>query len=154
LGSRALRFFVTEADPFGQLQTARRDAAGVPGPWQTVLDVAALRKESGIPYELNTSWSWLEDACSPSEYNRCLLQLSHGGGDEVEIREFDVDRGEFVKDGFQVPKARTEFVWLNQDLVLVEQAATAGAPRTIAGFAGCRTAVASRTTSANRACGV
>ncbi len=132
MGNRALRFLVTEANPFGQLQVAQRDANGVPGAWRTALDLTALRKQSGISYEL-LAWA-LDDACLPPEYNRCLLKLSHGGGDETELREFDLDKGEFVKDGFQVPKSLSMAQWLNRDLILVQQTATPGSRHTLNNF--------------------
>src|SRR5262249_16250485 len=83
-GHRALVFWVSEEQPHGQLQTSRRDHNGVPGPWRTVLDVGQLRERTGIPYELG-SWD-LKSGCLPGS-SRCLLRLSHAGGDEVELRE-------------------------------------------------------------------
>ena len=130
MGNRAVRLLVTQANPYGELQLARRDAAGVPGPWRTVLDIAALRKKTGIPYELSLIEYLLRGNCLPPEYNRCLLPLSFAGSDEAEIREFDLDKGEFVKDGFYVPKSLSETQWLNRDLVIVGQTATSNAPRT------------------------
>lgn len=130
LGSRALRVAVSAAKPFGELQIAARDQNGRPGEWQTVLDVARLRKQSGVAYELKTYW--LEDACLPPEYRRCLLRLSPGGGEEVEIREFDLQTGEFVDGGLHVPKSRAMTAWLSADTIAVAQTATA--PRTAAGW--------------------
>jgi prolyl oligopeptidase len=63
-------------------------------------------------------------------YSRCLLRLSPGGGDEVEIREFDLDRGQFVPNGFRMPKARSSAEWLNKDLLMVANGAAPG-PKTI-----------------------
>lgn len=131
LGHRAIRLLVTAKEPYGQLEVAERNTAGVPESWKVVLDVATLRKQSGVPYELQ-SFS-LDKDCLPPEYNRCLLRLSPGGGDEVAIKEFDLESGKFVKDGFAVPKARAFATWLNKDLVLVETAGEGGA-QTISGW--------------------
>ena len=129
LGHRALRLLVTALHPFGELQVAERDAGGAPQAWRTVFDVGALRERSGIPYVLQ-AWD-LESAFLPPDFGRGLLHLSHGGGDEAETREFDLDRGEFVEGGFYVPKSLARIQWLNRDLLLVGQTFTG--PRTVAG---------------------
>lgn len=131
LGARALRFLRDAAHPYGLLQVAARDARGAPGAWRTVLDVGALREREGVPYELQAYD--FSGACAAPDYARCLLRLSPGGGDEVEIREFDLAAGEFVADGFRVPRARAFAEWIDRDRVLVEH--TVGdAPRTAAGW--------------------
>jgi prolyl oligopeptidase len=135
LGNRALRFLVTKASPYGELQVAKRDTSGVPQQWRTVLNVEALREQSGVPYELAVDWPEnLEDACLPPEYNRCLLRLSHAGSYEVEMREFDLQRGQFVENGFHVPQSQVMAEWIHHDLILVAQTATPGARRTISGW--------------------
>ena len=128
LGSRAIRHLRDHEHPFGLLQVAKLGASGVPGTWRTVLDVAALREREGTPYELQ-DYS-LSGACLPPSYGRCLLNLSPAGGDEAEIREFDLDRGQFVPNGFRMPKARSSAEWLNKDLLMIANGAAAG-PKTI-----------------------
>lgn len=131
LGGRAMRILVTASHPFGELQIAERDADGAPQEWHTVLDVGALRESSGIPYVLQ-EWG-LQSAFLPPDFRRGLLHLSHGGGDEAETREFDLDRGEFVEGGFYIPKSLARIQWLNRDLLLVGQTFTG--PRTRGGHA-------------------
>ncbi len=130
-GSRAFRLQRDADHPFGRLQIAERTAAGVNG-WKTVLDIAALRKEEGKPYELQ--WASASDSCLPPEFDRCLLDLSPGGGDAVELREFDVRKAHFVKDGFRVPASRARAVWLGRDQLLVAHTLF-GSPVTAAGWA-------------------
>src|SRR5690606_33663405 len=101
----------------GLLQVAPLDDAGQPGDWRTVLDVAELREREGIPFELQAYE--LDNACPAPDYDRCLLRLSPAGGDEVEVREFDITRNAFVEDGFRVPKSRAFAHWLDADTVLV-----------------------------------
>jgi len=131
IGHRAIRFLVTKDEPYGRLQVAERDAEGVPQQWRTVLDVAKLRKREGVPFELQ-AYS-LEKSCLPPSYNRCLLRLSPAGSDEVQIREFDLDRGEFVKGGFSTPTSRTFAAWLSKDTVLIETMGNGGG-KTISGW--------------------
>lgn len=131
LGQYALRFLKDAGHPYGLLQMAQRNADGVPAtPWKTVLDVAQLRKDEGIAFELQAYN--LADSCL-SATARCLLRLSPGGGDEVEIREFDLAQAAFVAGGFKVPRSRAFAQWLNADKLLVET--TAGdRPKTAAGW--------------------
>lgn len=131
MGNRVVRFFRDAAHPYGQLQTAPRNDKGVTRNWKTVLDVAALREREGIPFELQV-YSF-GSSCLAPEYARCLLRLSPGGGDEVEIREFDLVKGSFVAEGFKVGKSRAFAEWMGPDKLLV--AHTLGdAPKTLAGW--------------------
>lgn len=131
LGTRAVRLLRDAGHPHGLLQTAPRNADGAPGTWSTVLDVADLRKREGVPFELQTFD--LGSACLAPLYERCLLRLSPGGGDEVEIREFDLSKNEFVSGGFRVGKSRAFAAWMGPDTILVGH--TLGdAPKTMAGW--------------------
>ncbi|MCL6711798.1 prolyl oligopeptidase family serine peptidase [Pseudomonas sp. R2.Fl] len=131
LGERAVRLYRDAAHPYGLLQTAARDARGVAGAWKTVLDVAELRKREGIPFELQV-YSF-GSSCLAPEYARCLLRLSPGGGDEVEIREFDLATARFVDGGFRVGKSRAFAEWMDADQVLVGH--TLGdQPKSLAGW--------------------
>lgn len=131
VGSRALRLLRDRQHPHGLLQLARRDPLGIPGPWRTVLDVAALREREQRPLQLQTFG--LDSACLAPDYRRCLLRFSTGGGDDVEIREFDLDDGQFVDDGFRTGSSRAFAEWLNADLLLIQHA-EAGSPATHAGW--------------------
>ena len=127
-GHRAMRVLRDQEHPFGLLQVASLERSGVPGNWRTALDFATLREREGIPYELHQYA--MDGACLSPDYSRCLLRLSPGGGDEVEIREFDLDTGKFVPNGFRMPKGRSYAEWLNKDLLMIGNGAAAG-PKTI-----------------------
>jgi prolyl oligopeptidase len=120
MGRKIVRFQRDAPHPHGVLSVATRGGHGSIGPWRVVLDVDALGKAEGKPYELQ--WG-TGDACLPPAYDRCLLSLSPGGGDAAELREFDLGRGQFVEGGFRTPAAgRVDAVWLNQDRVLIADA--------------------------------
>ncbi|MBA3929725.1 MAG: hypothetical protein C0521_09065 [Xanthomonas sp.] len=131
MGQRAVRFLRDAEHPYGLLQLARRGDDGLPGAWRTVLDVGQLRKTENAPLELQAYD--LSSACLAPSFSRCLLRLSPAGGDEVEIREFDLDQARFVEGGFRTPKARAFAEWLGPDQIMVEHTAD-GAPKTMAGW--------------------
>lgn len=131
LGKRIVRFLRDAAHPYGLLQTAPATDAGQTATWTTVLDVAQLRKREGIPFELQVYE--LGSSCLAPEYTRCLLRLSPGGGDETEIREFDLGKAAFVEGGFQVAKSRAFTEWMGPDTVMVAHTLN-GASKTLAGW--------------------
>ena len=81
--------------------------------WETLLDIDALNKIE------DKKWVFKGSRCLKPDYTRCLVSLSPGGGDAVEVREFDLQAKSFVKDGFFVPVAKTEIGWIDQDHVYV-----------------------------------
>ena len=81
--------------------------------WETVLDVDALAKTEGRPWAFGGA-VWL-----PPENRRCLIRLAPGGGDAVEVREFDAVQKAFVADGFFLPKAKSRVTWRDADTLYV-----------------------------------
>ncbi|HVX04129.1 MAG TPA: prolyl oligopeptidase family serine peptidase [Rhodanobacteraceae bacterium] len=81
--------------------------------WETVLDIDALNKAEG------KMWVFKGAQCMKPDYVHCLVSLSPGGGDAVEVREFDLPSRSFVKGGFSLPVAKTEIGWIDADHVYV-----------------------------------
>ncbi|MGD8327216.1 MAG: prolyl oligopeptidase family serine peptidase [Sphingomonadales bacterium] len=81
--------------------------------WELVIDLDALAKDEG------KNWVWKGANCRESDYQRCLISLSDGGKDAVELREFDLSSKTFVKDGFFVAEAKTWFDWYGDDALLL-----------------------------------
>ncbi|MFM7273400.1 MAG: hypothetical protein ACKO4A_06025, partial [Gammaproteobacteria bacterium] len=133
MGTRAVRFHRDAQHPHGLLQVAPR-AGDALEPWRTALDMGALREREGKPYELLWSGIGGPPPCAPPDYRRCLLQLSPGGGDEFEVREFDIESGDFVDGGFRTPASRTSVAWIDTDHVLIAHA-LGDSPRTASGWA-------------------
>jgi prolyl oligopeptidase len=81
--------------------------------WETILDLdqlAASEKEN---------WVWKDaDILEPS-YDRALIFLSRGGADATVMREFDLDRKQFVGDGFKLSEAKSRVSWRNRDSLYV-----------------------------------
>ncbi|WP_442957867.1 prolyl oligopeptidase family serine peptidase [Phenylobacterium sp.] len=85
---------------------------GKPG-WKTILDLDALAKTEG------KNWVWKGAACLAPDDRICLISLSDGGKDAVEVREFDTATGQFVKDGFFLPQGKHRFTWVDVDTLAV-----------------------------------
>lgn len=81
--------------------------------WTTILDFDALGAAEG------RSWVYKGVDCLAPEERLCLVSLSDGGEDAVEMREFDLARGAFVDDGFFVPKGKSGAAWESENHLLV-----------------------------------
>ena len=81
--------------------------------WETVLDIDALAKAE------NANWVWKGADCRPVTHDRCLVELSNGGKDAVEIREFDLTTRTFVEGGFRLPESKQTVEWLDADTLIL-----------------------------------
>ncbi|MBX9769556.1 MAG: prolyl oligopeptidase family serine peptidase [Bdellovibrionales bacterium] len=82
--------------------------------WETVLDLDVLAAAE------NANWVFKGANCLPlTVAQRCLVSLSNGGKDAVQIREFDLDSKTFVTGGFFIPEAKSSVSWYNRDQILV-----------------------------------
>ena len=79
--------------------------------WELMLDLDALGKVEG------ENWVWKGANLLRPDYKRALITLSHGGADADVTREFDIDKKEFVKDGFSRPEAKGSMSWIDRDHV-------------------------------------
>lgn len=92
--------------------TAAAFAQGQPE-WETVLDIDKLSATEQTP------WVFKGLDCLSPEYRLCLLSLSEGGGDTLEVREFNAHTGTFVEDGFYLPAAKTNVSWIDENHLFV-----------------------------------
>lgn len=102
--------------------------AGAPV-WTTLIDMDSLEAAE------QRNWQWGGAVCLPPDFARCLVRLSVGGKDSVEVREFDTVARRFVplgEGGFRLPDAKQQVAWLDRDRLLV---ATAAGPVTTSGYA-------------------
>jgi len=77
--------------------------------WETVLDVDALAKADGA------NWVYKGSNCLQPEERLCLVSLSDGGKDAVEIREFDIQTKTFVENGVRLSAGKQNADWLDAD---------------------------------------
>ncbi|HEX6966698.1 MAG TPA: prolyl oligopeptidase family serine peptidase, partial [Gemmatimonadaceae bacterium] len=81
--------------------------------WEMVLDIDALNATEG------KKWVFKGAECMKPEYTHCLVMLSPGGGDAVEVRELDIPSKSFVKDGFFLPVAKSDVGWIDANHIYV-----------------------------------
>ena len=95
------------------------DAGGAPH-WKTVLDLDRVAKAE------RANWVWHAANCHPQHEKLCLLELSDGGEDAVTVREFDLQKAQFVAKGFQLPKGKQSSAWETPNTLLVSREWKAG----------------------------
>lgn len=81
--------------------------------WETVLDLDALSEG------MEEGWALASVAEEEGQHRRAMIRLSIGGRDAVVTREFDLQKMEFVKGGFELPAGRTSTTWLDENTLLV-----------------------------------
>ena len=81
--------------------------------WDIIIDIDELAAAD------DENWVWAgADVIEPS-YDLALVSLSRGGSDAAIVREFDMRSREFVDSGFQLPEAKTQISWEDEDTVLL-----------------------------------
>jgi len=104
--------------------------AGTPK-WETLIDIDALSEADGEKWVFKGA-----NGLYPS-YDRFLIELSRGGGDAVVIREFDVERKQFLKDGFFIEEAKGGVSYVDENTLVVSSdfgegtLTTSGYPRQV-----------------------
>ena len=83
--------------------------------WEEVLD---LDKLSAAEKE---QWAWKGAACLYPKFERCLVSISRGGSDAVEVREFDLAKKEFVAGGFRLPESKGGVAWIDEDTIYLSR---------------------------------
>lgn len=82
--------------------------------WETLLDIDELSKKDDI------KWVFKGTNGLYPNYNRFLVSLSKGGGDAVIIKEFDVNKKEFIENGFSLDEAKGSASYLDENTLIVE----------------------------------
>ena len=114
LGRMLVNFWQDETHIRGLWRRTTLDSFASAAPrWETLLDLDALAAAE------RRNWVFQGAICLPPDGRRCLLALSDGGKDAVEMREFDLDKAEFVADGFGLPEGKQSALWLDPDTLLL-----------------------------------
>ena len=114
LGGRLYNFWQDSEHVRGIWRHASLDDYARPEPaWTTALDLDALSKAE------KANWVWKGADCEWRAERRCLINLSDGGEDAVTVREFDLEKGGFVDDGFILPHGKQTTAWADPQTLLV-----------------------------------
>ena len=114
MGDYLYNFWRDKANPRGIWRRTTLTEYRKPTPqWEVLLDIDALNKAE------NKRWVFKGSDCLKPAYTRCLLSLSPDGGDAVTVREFDIPSKSFVKGGFELPVAKTQASWIDEDTLYV-----------------------------------
>ncbi len=114
MGDRLYNFWQDKANPRGVWRSTTLDEYRKADPkWDVLIDIDALNKAE------NAHWVFKGTDCLKPNYEHCLVSLSPGGGDAVEVREFDLPTKSFVKDGFRIPVAKTQASWIDENTLYV-----------------------------------
>ena len=81
--------------------------------WDIIIDVDALAADE------EENWVWGGAGIIEPGYTRAFVDLSRGGEDASVVREFDMTTRQFVTDGFNLPEAKTDISWEDENTVLV-----------------------------------
>jgi prolyl oligopeptidase len=129
MGDRLYNFWQDAQNPRGvwRRTTWQSYLSGNPQ-WEVVLDIDALARTEGV------NWSYGGATCLEPEFRRCLVRLSRGGADAVEVREFDTQTRRFIDGGFRLPEAKQSVAWVDRDRLLVATDFGAGS-MTASGYA-------------------
>ncbi|WP_432411182.1 prolyl oligopeptidase family serine peptidase [Rasiella sp. SM2506] len=81
--------------------------------WETLLDIDALSKKD------DKKWVYKGSTGLYPDYNRFLVQLSDGGGDAVLIKEFDVQKKQFIENGFSIEDTKGGAEYIDENTLIV-----------------------------------
>ncbi len=81
--------------------------------WDELLSIDALAKSE------KKNWVYKGSTCLATNYDRCMIRLSDGGKDAVEVREWDHGTKSFVENGLFIPEAKNTFMWQDANTLIV-----------------------------------
>ncbi|MCW5590472.1 MAG: S9 family peptidase [Burkholderiales bacterium] len=112
LGTFVYNFWQDAANPRGLWRrTTLAEYRKAQPAWEEVLDLDKLSAAE------NEKWAWKGATCLYPKYERCLVSISRGGSDAVEVREFDLAKKAFVEGGFRLPESKGGVAWIDEDTI-------------------------------------
>jgi prolyl oligopeptidase len=113
-GERYFNFWTDAEHQRGLWRTTTLASYATDAPsWDVLLDIDALNEKEG------ENWVYKGADCLRPDYRRCLLSLSRGGADASVVREFDTIEKRFIEGGFELPEAKGDVGWIDEDTVFV-----------------------------------
>ncbi|HEX7430156.1 MAG TPA: prolyl oligopeptidase family serine peptidase [Mycobacterium sp.] len=113
-GDYLYNFWRDAASPRGLWRRTTLDSYRGDAPqWEVVIDLDELAAAD------DENWVWAGAKVIEPDYSSALISLSRGGSDAAIVREFDMCTREFVTGGFEVPEAKSQISWEDEDTVLI-----------------------------------
>jgi prolyl oligopeptidase len=81
--------------------------------WETLLDLDALSAQE------DEKWAYSGVNYLYPDTSLCMVELSRGGSDAVEMREYDLNIKAFVENGFFIPEAKGSVDWIDENTLLI-----------------------------------
>ena len=81
--------------------------------WETLLDIDKLSETDDI------KWVYKGSSGLYPDYNSFLIKLSNGGGDAVVTKEFDVNKKQFIENGFSIDESKGSARYLDENTLIV-----------------------------------
>ncbi|WP_232829262.1 prolyl oligopeptidase family serine peptidase [Aureibaculum luteum] len=81
--------------------------------WETLLDIDEISKKD------DKKWVYKGSNGLYPDYNRFLVQLSEGGGDAVVTKEFDVNKKQFIENGFSIDESKGNASYIDENTLIV-----------------------------------
>ncbi|WP_342628642.1 prolyl oligopeptidase family serine peptidase [Nguyenibacter vanlangensis] len=114
MAGKIFNFWQDAANPRGiWRQTDLASFLGGRPAWITRLDVDALARQE------HRDWVFQGAECLEPGDSPCLVRLSDAGEDAASLREFLPLSGQFVPEGFVLPRSKQTAVWEDRDTLLV-----------------------------------
>ena len=113
-GDYLYNFWRDAANPRGLWRRTTLESYRTEEPdWDVIIDVDALAAAD------DENWVWAGAKVIEPDHTLALISLSRGGSDAAIVREFDMRTREFVDGGFELPEAKTQITWEDEDTVLL-----------------------------------
>ena len=113
-GQFLYNFWRDAANPRGVWRRTTLDSYRTDRPdWDVIIDVDELARADG------ENWVWAGANVLEPDHTLALISLSRGGSDAAIVREFNMNTREFVADGFELPEAKTQISWEDENTVLL-----------------------------------
>jgi prolyl oligopeptidase len=113
-GDHLYNFWRDAANPRGLWRRTTLESYRTEQPdWEVVIDLDAIAAAE------DENWVWAGADVIEPDHALALVSLSRGGSDAAILREFDMHTREFVADGFELPEAKTQISWEDENSVLL-----------------------------------
>jgi prolyl oligopeptidase len=113
-GEFLYNFWRDAANPRGLWRRTTLESYRTESPdWDVVLDIDELANAD------DENWVWAGADVIEPDHTLALISLSRGGSDAAIVREFDMRTRSFIEGGFELPEAKTQISWEDENTVLL-----------------------------------